>query len=307
MTKIKNIKLGTRQSPLAMFQAQLVKDLLEKQHPGLSVDLVAIKTTGDIILDKRLCDIGGKALFTKELDNALYDGRCDIAVHSLKDVETILPEGMELSCTLPREDIQDVIISRDNIKLLDLPQGATIGTTSLRRQAQLLKMRPDFNIIMFRGNVGTRLKKLKQGDADATLLALAGLNRLGMQHVATEVLDSDVFIPAVGQGAITIQCLSTAMEIKQLVAPLHCEDTHLCVSCERAMLYALDGTCKTPVGGKAVLDGLGNIKLTAFASTHDASVFKLLEKTAPIAQAQKLGRDVGSELRAYMGIHFDRM
>ena len=306
MTKRIHIKLGTRQSPLAMVQANLVKDLLQHHHSNLVVDIVQINTTGDIVLDKRLADIGGKGLFTKELDMALYDGRCDIAVHSLKDVETILPKNTELVCILPREDIRDVMISRDGIAMMDLPHGATVGTTSLRRQAQLLQLRPDFKVILFRGNVGTRLKKLKNGEADATMLALAGLNRLDKADVATEILDPFDFIPAVGQGAIAVQAMTGKDDIVNLLKPLHCEKTAIRTQCERAMLNALDGTCKTPVGGMTIING-DKITLIAFASTADGKIFKRLERTGNISEYEQIGRDTGLELRHAMGDDFDRM
>lgn len=306
MNEITHIKLGTRTSPLALAQANMVKNSLERHHDNIRVEIILINTSGDIQQDKRLADIGGKGLFTKELDIALIDGRCDIAVHSLKDVETNLPEGTILGCFLPREDVRDVFISSEGIKLMNMPQGATIGTSSLRRQAQILKMRPDFNVILFRGNVATRLQKLQSGVADGTMLALAGLKRLRKNSVATEILDTDTFIPAVGQGAITVQCREKDTYIIDILQPLNCTKTKTEVCCERNMLEALDGTCKTPVGAYAFIEG-DTIKIDAFASTDDGVHFEHIVQSDMVKNADILGKTVGKELRRRMGTDFDTM
>ncbi|MCK5167716.1 MAG: hydroxymethylbilane synthase, partial [Rhodospirillaceae bacterium] len=204
------LRIGTRGSPLAMAQAHETRDKLKAQFPELAsddaVEIIVIKTTGDAILDRPLADIGGKGLFTKEIDDAMLDGDIDIAVHSMKDVPTLLPDGIHLPCMLERRDVRDAFISNKTERLWDLPIGAVVGTASLRRQALILNRRPDLKVVTFRGNVQTRLKKLGNGDVDATMLALAGLKRLGMEDVVTEAISTEEFLPAPGQGAIGITC-----------------------------------------------------------------------------------------------------
>merc|ERR1719379_844469 len=255
------VKLGTRGSPLALAQAYETQKRLaeafpdELGHEG-AVEIQVIKTTGDMVLDKALKDVGGKGLFTKELDVQLLNGGVDICVHSMKDVPTWLVPGTILPCNLPREDTRDAWICPDGKLPQDLPDGSVIGTASLRRQAQLLAINPTFKCVNFRGNVQTRLKKLNEGIVDATLLAKAGLNRMNMDEHITKVLEFDTMLPAVAQGAIGIQCREGDEKMLRYLAALNDPDTKVCVDCERAFLAALDGNCRTPIAGQAkLIDG----------------------------------------------------
>src|SRR5215813_5049492 len=245
------LKLGTRGSALALWQATWTKSELEKHWPGLNVELIPIKTTGDKILDVPLANIGGKGLFAKEIEEALLDGRIDLAVHSLKDLETWLPHGLVIACVLPRDDPRDVFVSATGASLAALPGSARVGTASLRRQAQLLRHRSDLMVVPIRGNVDTRLRKLEAGEFDAILVALCGLERLDLTGRATEILPREVMLPAVGQGALVIECRAGDETVRQLVGPLHDPISAACVAAERAMLAALDGSCRTPIAGLA--------------------------------------------------------
>ena len=242
--------IGTRGSPLALAQAKEVKLLLETAFPELvgRVKITVIKTTGDIIQDRALSEIGGKGLFTKEIDDALLNGDINLAVHSMKDVPTWLP------CMLEREDIRDVFISEKAASILDLPEGSVVGTAALRRQALILHHRPDLKVKIFRGNVETRLKKLAAGDVDATLLAMAGLKRLGLADVATSVIEPEEILPAVAQGAIGITCRADDEVSQMYLAAINNNETELCITAERALLKVLDGSCRTPIAA------LGEIK-----------------------------------------------
>lgn len=256
MKKQSKLRIGTRGSKLALAQAYQLRDRLIAAH-GLSpddFDIKIIKTSGDIIVDKPLAEFGGKGLFTKEIEDALLVSEIDVAVHSMKDVPTVLPEGLEIPCLLPREDVRDAFISRKADKLSDLPKGAVFGTSSLRRQAQIKRLRPDLSVIPYRGNVGTRLNKLDDGVADATLLAYAGLRRLGLEDEVTSLMDVNDMLPAIAQGAIGIETRIEDERTGALLAPLHDEPTRLCVAAERAFLAELDGSCRTPIAGLAVLD-----------------------------------------------------
>lgn len=245
------MRIGTRGSPLALAQAEEVKARLIASHPDLAaeghIEIVIIKTTGDQVQNRPLVEIGGKGLFTKEIEDALLDHRIDLAVHSMKDVPTYLPEGLEIACLLSREDPRDVLISAGGTKLADLPHGAVIGTASLRRQAQLKALRPDFIVIPLRGNVGTRLDKIERGDATATLLPLAGLKRLGKTEAATEILAVDQMLPAAAQGAIGIEIRNNDYAIRNRLTALHDAATATCVTAERACLARLEGSCRTPI------------------------------------------------------------
>ncbi|CAG9460309.1 unnamed protein product [Pedinophyceae sp. YPF-701] len=242
-----------------MAQAYLTRDLLMKNFPELAeegaLEIKIIKTTGDKVLSQALSDIGGKGLFTKEIDEALLDGRVDIAVHSMKDVPTYLPAGTILPCNLPREDTRDVFISPKYKSLAELPEGATVGSASLRRQAQIKAKRPDLNVVNFRGNVQSRIRKLSEGECEATLLALAGLKRLSMEEHITAILDYEEMLPAVSQGAIGIACREGDDKSAELLAALNHEDTRVAVLCEREFLRALDGSCRTPIAGYARREG----------------------------------------------------
>ncbi|WBH15555.1 hydroxymethylbilane synthase [Sphingomonas radiodurans] len=260
------IRLGTRGSPLALVQAGMVRDALIAGH-GVDVEIVIIKTTGDVVQDRPLAEIGGKALWTKELDRALLGGEIDCAVHSMKDVETIRPAAITIAAMLPREDVRDRLIGAASIA--DLPVGATIGTSSPRRRAQLLRMRPDLKVVMFRGNVDTRLAKLAAGEADATLLAAAGLARLGRPDVGTAI-ELDVMLPAPAQGAVGIEARTDDGATRALLEILDHPPTHRCVLAERALLAALQAGCHSPVAALASDDGM--IRAELFAEDGSAHV-----------------------------------
>ena len=249
-----SIRIGTRGSPLALAQARMVHAALAAQGAG-EIEIVAIRTSGDRIQDRPLSEAGGKGLFTKEIEEALLAGTIDLAVHSAKDMPTLLPEGLMLAACLPREDVRDAFISRKAASLRELPQGAVVGTASLRRQAMVKRLRPDVSVVPLRGNVETRLRKLEAGEVDATLLALAGLKRLGLADKATALLDAQEFLPAVGQGAITIEARADDARTRALLAKIDHADTSMALGCERAFLAVLDGSCRTPIAGHAVLDG----------------------------------------------------
>ncbi|MBN6711032.1 hydroxymethylbilane synthase [Haemophilus haemoglobinophilus] len=250
----KTLKIATRQSPLALWQANYVKNRLQQLYPHLSVELIPIVTKGDVILDTPLAKIGGKGLFVKELETALLNGEADIAVHSMKDVPMQFPEGLRLSIICPREDPRDAFVSNKYRTLDELPQGAIVGTSSLRRQAQLKKLRPDLDIRSLRGNVGTRLSKLDQGDYDAIILASAGLIRLELTERIRSFIDIDVILPACGQGAVGIECRTNDQEVQTLLMPLADQMTTYCVLAERAMNNHLQGGCQVPIGGYATLE-----------------------------------------------------
>lgn len=304
-----SMKIGTRGSPLALAQAHETRSLLVAAHPRLAdldaIEIVALTTTGDKIQDRPLSEVGGKGVFTKELDEALFDGRIDVAVHSMKDVPTWLPDGMVLPCMLAREDVRDVMVSPRYSSFDDMPAGSVIGTTSLRRQAQVLARYPDLKVVIFRGNVQTRLRKLNDGEADATLLALAGLNRLAMANVATAILEPDDLLPAVGQGAIGITCRADDVATIEAIAALDHGETSICVNAERAMLDVLDGSCKTPIAGLATLsdDGLG-LRIRGLVAEADGTQIWTAERSGSIAEAEAMGRDAGAELRALVGEDF---
>jgi hydroxymethylbilane synthase len=250
------LRIGTRGSALALAQAREVHRLLIEAH-GLhdEIEIVVIKTTGDRIQDRPLSEAGGKGLFTKEIEEALHDGSIDLAVHSMKDMPTALPEGLAITSMLPREDVRDAFISAKWPTIEALPQGAVVGSSSLRRQAQLRRMRPDLQVVTYRGNVGTRLRKLEDGAVDATLLAVAGLNRLGLADRITARIPLDVMLPAVAQGAIGIESRFDDPATATLLAPLNDPATSLCVTAERAFLARLEGSCRTPIAGLGQLEG----------------------------------------------------
>ena len=305
----KTLKIGTRGSPLALAQAYLTRDLLKTAFPELNEDgaleIIIIKTTGDKILNQPLADIGGKGLFTKEIDDALLDGRIDIAVHSMKDVPTYLPPGTVLPCNLPREDVRDVFISTKYKSLADLPADAVVGSASLRRQAQLLAKYPNLKVINFRGNVQTRLRKLSEDACDATLLALAGLKRLDMEDKATSILSEEEMLPAVAQGAIGIACREGDDRSAAALAALNHEETRLAIVCERAFLSALDGSCRTPIAGLARKSG-DRLTFRGLVAAPDGSkVYETSrEGEATEAAAVAMGREAGEALKAEAGPSF---
>lgn len=295
------LRIGTRGSPLALAQARETQERLERAHPGIATELVVIKTTGDQILDRRLSEIGGKGLFTKELDAALAEGRIDCAVHSMKDLETALPQGTLIVAHLEREDPRDAFIGRDGATFADLPKGAIVGTASLRRQAQILSRRPDLTVIPFRGNVNTRLGKLAAGEAAATLLAMAGLRRLAMQEHVTQALAPEEMLPAVAQGAIGIQARADDAAVLAALSPLDHAETRIRVTAERAMLAMLDGSCRTPIAGLAEFRADGALHLRAMVARPDGHNRLDWEGSGAPADAETLGKAAGQELRARMG------
>jgi len=306
------LRIGTRGSPLALAQAYETRKRLIENFPELeaegAIEICVMKTQGDMILDKSLMELGGKGLFTKELDVALLGNEVDICVHSMKDVPTWLPEGTVLPCNLPREDTNDAFISgNDEItSVADLPDNAVIGTASLRRQSQLLAINPTFKCVNFRGNVQTRLRKLDDGVVDATLLAIAGLKRMGMDGCATSVLDWDTMLPAIAQGAIGIQCRSGDERSLKYIDALNHPETHICVNCERAFLETLDGNCKTPIGGQAkIVDG--KILFRGLIAMPDGSVVYKTESEGPVEDALKIGKEAGEKLKADAGDKFFEM
>lgn len=297
------LRIGTRGSPMAMVQSGLVRDRLVAAHPGIAVELVPIRTTGDRVQTRLLAEIGGKGLFTKEIEEALLRRDIDIAVHSLKDMETVVPPGLAIGCVLPRDDPRDALVSPGGIGLAALPQGARIGTASLRRRAQLLRRRRDLRIAPIRGNVNTRLNKLAAGEAEALVLALSGLERLDMAGLASEILPVDVMLPAVGQGALAIECRDDEEAVRALLLPLHDPATAACVTAERAMLAALDGSCRTPIAGLANLAG-DRLSLDGLLLAPDGQTERRGRIEGAIDDAAALGAALGAELRRDAGPEF---
>ena len=291
------IRIATRKSPLAIWQAEHVSQELQRLHPGLRVELVRMSTRGDKILDAPLAKIGGKALFVKELEEGLYEDRADIAVHSMKDVPAQLPEGLHLPVIMAREDPRDAFVSNHYADVEALPQGAHVGTASLRRQCQLLARRPDLRISTLRGNVNTRLGKLDAGEFDAIVLAASGLKRLGFHERIRLELPPEQSLPAVGQGALGIECRSDDDRINALIAPLKDLDTYTRVSAERALNSCLQGSCQAPIGAYAELDG-GELFLRGLVGTVDGRQVVRGEIRGPREQAVELGRQLGEDLLA---------
>jgi hydroxymethylbilane synthase len=293
------VTIGTRGSPLALAQTYEMRRRLAAAHelPEDAFEVVIIKTTGDMIQDRPLSESGGKGLFTKELDAALIAGRIDIAVHSSKDLPTFLPDELAIIGYLPREDVRDVLISAKATRVADLPEGATFGSASLRRQAQVLRLRPDLKPVLLRGNVETRLRKAETGEVDATLLALAGLKRLGLDHRATALLETDDFLPAVGQGAIGVTARKDDYATHvTLGAVLHGE-TGAALTLERAFLAVLDGSCRTPIAGHAqVVDG--HIRFRGMVLRPDGTEVFEVTDSGPLAEAEQIGIRAGRDLLA---------
>lgn len=291
------LKIGTRGSPLALAQAHETRRRLAQAHGVAeeSIDIVVIKTTGDMILDRALSEAGGKGLFTKELDIALIRGDVDIAVHSGKDLPTFMPPEIEVSGFLPREDVRDAWISLKYPTPADLPPGAIVGTASLRRGAMVKRLRPDVAVTLLRGNVGTRLDKVKAGEFDATLLAFAGLRRLGLAQHATQVLDTHDFLPAVAQGAIGVTARVGDAASAAKLKPILDADTTIAVSAERAFLRVLDGSCRTPIGGYATVSG-GTLSFRGLVLKPDGSQAFECDVGGPIEQAVAIGEAAGRDL-----------
>jgi hydroxymethylbilane synthase len=300
-----HIRIGTRASPLALKQAHEVRDRLMAVH-GLEAsafEVVAIRTSGDRIQDRPLSEAGGKGLFTKEIEEALLSGAADLAVHSMKDVETVLDSRLAIPCLLPRGDVRDAFLSLRSPSLAALPDGAVVGTASLRRQAQVRRLRPDVKVVTFRGNVETRLRKLAEGAADATLLAYAGLKRLGMEARATAVLSPEEMLPAVGQGAIGVEIRKGDRRMRDLLAGINDAATATEIAAERAFLGGLDGSCRTPIAGLAQLTG-GRLLFRGMILTPDGREAHAATREGAAADAAALGADAARELLARLSPRF---
>src|SRR5579863_5522473 len=295
------LTIASRGSQLALWQAHWIAARLAEHGHETRIEI--IKTTGDKITDVPLAKVGTKGLFTKEIEEALIDRRIDLAVHSLKDMETMLPPGLAIACVLPRDDPRDALVSRDGGGLDALPSGAKIGTASLRRTAQLLRHRGDFDIAPIRGNVDTRLAKLAAGEVDALVLALSGLRRLGKESAISEIIPIGIMLPAVGQGALAIEIRADDAEAHELLAPLHDVASAACVSAERAMLAALDGSCRTPIAGFAELSA-DRLHLRAILLSPDGAAERRAEGSGPVSEPEALGREIGARLRAGAGLEF---
>ena len=298
---INTLRIATRKSPLALWQAEEVSRLIKHFHPDIKVELVTMTTQGDKILDTPLAKIGGKGLFVKELEIGMLAGDADIAVHSMKDVPMAFPDGLHLSVVLEREDPSDAFVSNKYQKLTDLPLNAKVGTCSLRRQTQLKESRPDIEILDLRGNVNSRLAKLDKGDYDAIILASAGLKRLGFDDRISESIPTQQSLPAIGQGAIGIECRSDDDAINALLAPLNHPETALRVSAERAQNSRLNGGCQVPIGGYAELIENDQIRLRGLLGFPDGSQIFRSEKTAARSDAEALGIAVAEDLLAQGG------
>ncbi|MFY9733919.1 MAG: hydroxymethylbilane synthase [Rhodoplanes sp.] len=302
------LRIGTRGSLLALAQAEEVRARLTAAH-GLdptAIEICVIRTSGDAIQDRPLAEVGGKGLFTKEIEQALFDNTIDLAVHSAKDMETALPAGLVAAAFLPREDVRDAFISRKARTLAELPEGAVVGTASLRRQAIVRRLRPDLRVVSLRGNVETRLRKLATGEVDATLLALAGLKRLGLAAAASSIFSVDEFLPAVGQGAIAIETRAAGERTRDLIAPINDGDTMAALTAERAFLAALDGSCKTPIAGHARIAEDGVLTFRGLIVTPDGRAAHETSRSGAVGEAAALGADAGAELKQRAGPNFFR-
>ncbi|MEE7628183.1 hydroxymethylbilane synthase [Methylobacter sp. Wu8] len=301
----KIIRIATRRSPLALWQAEHVAERLQQTFPGCRTELVTMTTQGDKILDAPLAKIGGKGLFVKELEQGMLDGFADIAVHSMKDVPVEFPGGLHLAAILTREDPTDAFVSNRYSALHDLPANARIGTSSLRRQCQIKELYPDAEILSLRGNVNTRLSKLDSGEYDAIILASAGLKRLGMADRISQCLDAGVSLPAIGQGAIGIECRSDDLEINQMLTALHDSETGLCVMAERAMNARLNGGCQVPIAGFAQMQG-DQLFMRGLVGNPDGSVIYRAERTGSVDspfdsaqdRAEAIGKMIAEDLLA---------
>ena len=301
------LRLGTRGSKLALKQAGLVRDALAAAVPALgapdAIEIVAIRTTGDRIQDRPLAEAGGKGLFVKEIEEALLAGRIDAAVHSMKDMPVAQPDRLVISAFLPREDARDVLIAGDVRRIIDLARGAVVGTSALRRRAQLLHHRPDLKIVNLRGNVDTRLAKREAGEVEATVLALAGLKRLGLAHVGTPIPE-DEMLPAVGQGAVCIECRVDDPKVMGWLSAINHAPTATCITAEHAMLALLDGSCRTPIAGHAIITTEGVLHLRGLIVKPDGSELIATERRGAAADAEAMGRDAGDELKRRGGPGF---
>jgi hydroxymethylbilane synthase len=301
---MKPVKLGSRRSPMAMVQTELVRSELQRFHPALResgmIQIVPIQTSADRIQDRSLADIGGKGLFTKEIEDALLQGTVDMAVHSMKDVPTWLPQGLEVACMLRRDDPRDVLVSRFQLSLDELPRGATVGTASLRRKSQLLFRWPHLRIVPYRGNANTRLSKLEAGAVDATILALSGLQRISRSDVITKILSLEEMLPAVGQGALGVEIRTEDAHSRQLLEPLRDSETEICVGAERAFLATLDGSCRTPIAGLATLHD-GGLRLRGLLATPNGEQVYHGDTHGSIGDAADIARNLAQSLLVRQG------
>ncbi len=293
--------IGTRGSKLALRQSEIIKNRLEQYWPDIKISLKVIKTTGDKITDVPLAKIGGKGLFVKEIEEALLKGEIDIAVHSMKDVPSELPEGLIIGAVPEREDPRDVVVSPSGILLKELPESSLIGTSSLRRTAQIKRMRPDFRVENLRGNLDTRLRKVRSGLFDAIILAAAGIKRMGWDEVITEYLDPDEFLPAIAQGALGIELRADDMETRRIVQPLHHLPTSFAVEAERSFLRELEGGCQVPIGGHCFVEGDNRLRLVGMIASLDGTGFFKGEITGYFDDALDIGRRLADRLLKYGG------
>lgn len=291
----RKLVLATRRSALALAQARAYARSLEAAVPGLAIDELHVVTTGDRILDVSLSKIGGKGLFTKEIEQALFERRADFAVHSFKDVPAQLDETFVIACIPKRADARDVLVSRTGVSLSELPQGAKVGTSSLRRRLELLAKRPDLHVVEMRGNVDTRLRKLDEGEFDAIVLAAAGLHRLGLAHRITEALAPEAFIPAAGQGALAIQCRADDAETRRILASLHDLETAIAVACERGAMVTVGGSCTVPFGAHAMREG-DQMRVRAVLANEDGSDPRRVERVFPWPTSEEEARAKGIEI-----------
>jgi hydroxymethylbilane synthase len=293
--RTRSVKIGTRGSKLALWQAQWVRARIQEAYPGLNVQLVTIKTSGDMILDVPLAKIGGKGLFVKEIENALLEGTVDLAVHSMKDVPVVIPPGLSMDCVTKREDPFDVLISKNGYGLKDLPRAARIGTSSLRRQAQLLHFRPDFGMVPLRGNLDTRIRKLAEQDLDAIILALAGLKRMDLTHQATETISTDICLPAIGQGVLAIETRADDRAVNETVGFLNHPGTALTMRAERAFLRRLEGGCQVPIAAYVQpLDG--GLEIEGMVASVDGKRVVRERKWGKSEEAEALGVELAETL-----------
>ena len=289
------IRIGTRASLLALWQANWIKDTLEEQNTGIKVELIKIKTTGDKILDVPLAKVGGKGLFVKEIEDALLSNKIDLAVHSMKDVPTDLPEGLHIASVTEREDPRDALLSRGGCKMMELPHNAKIGTSSLRRQAQILNVRPDFEINQLRGNLDTRIKKLTTKELDAVILAAAGIRRMGWTDKITEYISTEVCLPAIGQGAVGVETRVDDETINGLVSRLNHEPTSIAVRAERAFLKRLEGGCQVPIAAFGEINGK-KIKLRGLVGRIDGSEIIKDSLEGSVERVEEIGEELAKKL-----------
>jgi hydroxymethylbilane synthase len=301
------LRIGTRGSPLALAQARLVREALAVADPALAaegaVEIVVVRTTGDRVLDRPLAEIGGKGLFTKEIEEGLLDRTLDLAVHSMKDVPTLLPDGLVIAATLPRADPRDALIADGARGIADLPRGAVVGTASLRRGAQLLARRPDLRVVPLRGNVQTRLRKLAEGEVAATFLAVAGLERLGLGAHVSAALEPDEMLPAVAQGAVGVEARAGDGALLELLARINHAPTLRCVIAERAFLAVLEGSCRTPIAALAELAG-GRVRFRGLVARPDGTGLRAVDREAAEADAEATGAVAGADMRAALPADF---